>query len=494
MNKVYQSYYTKNNYITSYMVKMLSLSDNDRVFEPCGGDGAFIDELLKSDVNTNILTYDLDPVAISKLKEKYAEKENIEIKFGNSLFDDSLDIMEQNPIFEKVIGNPPYGAWLDYETRDLIRKKYKGYYCNESYSLFIIRCLRLLKDGGKLSFIIPDTYLFLNLHKSLRKTLLIDTKIEEILIFPSKFFPGVSFGYSNLSILTFTKNKNSEENLNNKVRVIKGFKKVEDLEKVKNGQTDEFETMLFTQKSIFENESSSFILDDKVAKLLNNKIPKLGDFADCVTGIYCGDNKRFIFAENELVKNSKGYSLVNDNLIFDGKVDNSGLNGDKHFIELIKSSSETKFFRKKASWFIDWSISAINYYLTDKKARFQNSDYYFKIGIALPMVKSSKINATIIQNKVFDQSIVGVFCKDEKYLNYILAFLNSDVANKLIHLINPTANNSANYLKRLPIIIKQEQFDFLNTKIEKILKTQTYNDIDLDEINQIFNDLYKDFI
>ena len=29
-----------------------------------------------------------------------------------------------------------------------------------------------------------------------------NTKIDEILIFPSKFFPGVSFGYSNLSIIT----------------------------------------------------------------------------------------------------------------------------------------------------------------------------------------------------------------------------------------------------------------------------------------------------
>ena len=47
---------------------------------------------------------------------------------------------------------------------------------------------------------------------------------------------------------------------------------------------------------------------------------------------------------------------------------------------------------------------------------------------------------------------MGIFPKDEKDLYYVLALMNSDVINKLIHIINPTANNSSNYVKQLPYV------------------------------------------
>jgi hypothetical protein len=38
-------------------------------------------------------------------------------------------------------------------------------------------------------------------------------------------------------------------------------------------------------------------------------------------------------------------------------------------------------------------------------------------------------------------------------LLYLLGFLNTQLATRLLRTINPTANNSANYLKRLPLIL-----------------------------------------
>ncbi|MDE7020962.1 MAG: hypothetical protein K2P23_08695, partial [Lachnospiraceae bacterium] len=69
----------------------------------------------------------------------------------------------------------------------------------------------------------PDTYLFLNMYENLRKTLLKSAAIQEILIFPSHFFPGLSFGYSNLSIITLKKHSDGQEALNNNVKVLRGF-------------------------------------------------------------------------------------------------------------------------------------------------------------------------------------------------------------------------------------------------------------------------------
>ena len=94
----------------------------------------------------------------------------------------------------------------------------------------------------------------------------------------------------------------------------------------------------------------------------------------------------------------------------------------------------------------------VNFYKTDKKARYQNSSYYFRKGIAVPMVSSSSITGAIIENRLFDQSIVGIFPKNKDLLYYLLAFFNSPTCNKLIRTINPSTNNSSNYIKRIPFL------------------------------------------
>ena len=68
------------------------------------------------------------------------------------------------------------------------------------------------------------------------------------------------------------------------------------------------------------------------------------------------------------------------------------------------------------------------------------------------MVTSTRINAFLIQNRVFDQSVVGIFPKRREWVFPLLVILNSQFATKLLKEgINPTANNSANYLKKLPL-------------------------------------------
>lgn len=58
---------------------------------------------------------------------------------------------------------------------------------------------------------------------------------------------------------------------------------------------------------------------------------------------------------------------------------------------------------------MNWSKNAVLHYKKDKKARFQNPKYYFRYGIGVPMISSSSITASLIEYKLFDQSIVGIF-------------------------------------------------------------------------------------
>ena len=166
----------------------------------------------------------------------------------------------------------------------------------------------------------------------------------------------------------------------------------------------------------------------------------------------------------------------------------NGLTSKKKYIPIIKGGNGA-FFRE-TDWFALWDKETVNFYRTDKKARFQNSQYYFKEGIGVPMVKSSKLKAFLLEKRFFDQSIVGIFPKDEKHLYYILAFLNSDICNSILKVINHTANNSANYLKKIPIIFDEQYFDEINGRVKKILANKdTFSG--LKQIDKIFRNIYK---
>lgn len=495
MKDILCSYYTDSEDITRYMVSMLNLKNGDNVLEPSAGNGFFIDEMKKTKKKVSIDAYDLDEVAIKVLASKYSKDESIHVKKTDSLFDPDLDFYEAcGGCYDKIVGNPPYGAWQDYEKRELLKKKYVGHYVKETYSLFLLRCVSVLKENGTMSFIIPDTFLFLNLHQKLRLFLLMNTKIKEILIFPSKFFPGVNFGYSNLSIITLEKTK-KENALKNKLTVYQGFKNIDDFSLLHTSSLPKYiRKKNLVQEDVLNNPQHRFVLSEE--KLLQGNVKMtLGDVADVATGFYSGDNVRFVRSLNKTIKGAKKYRVVDENKVFYEKTLN-GIDKEEAYIPYVKSSSKTKYAKKDDEWFVRWDVQTVRFYNENKKSRFQNSSFYFKTGICIPMVKSNTINAFLMENRVFDQSIVGIFPKDEKKKYYLLGLMNSDVVNKIIHAINPTANNSANYVRQIPYKEPSDmELKWISSQVKEILmcyeNKQVYEAEKIHElINKKFDEIY----
>ena len=243
------------------MVSMIHPSQNDHILEPCGGDGVFIDALLDFSPQLKIDTCDLDIDAVNAMKLKYHHDNNVSVRKTDTLMDSFFDEVSSLGYYDKIIGNPPYGGWQEYSRRAELKRKYNGFYARETYSLFLLRCVSLLKNNGVLSFIIPDTFLFLHNHKQLRKYLLEQTIIKEITIFPSKFFPGVSFGYSNLCIITVQKSNSISEMIENSFAVIKGFKSDCDLFTLSKRLKPEHLTFnKMNQLEVYQNEDHAFLL------------------------------------------------------------------------------------------------------------------------------------------------------------------------------------------------------------------------------------------
>src|SRR5438552_10436845 len=126
--------------------------------------------------------------------------ENPDIRYRDSLAQDHAGEEEK---YTLVLANPPFAGSLDYENtaKDLLQiVKTK-----KTELLFLALFLRLLKPVGRAAVIVPDGVLFgsSNAHKTLRKMLVEEQKLEAVLSLPS----GVFRPYAGVStaILVFTK-------------------------------------------------------------------------------------------------------------------------------------------------------------------------------------------------------------------------------------------------------------------------------------------------
>jgi type I restriction enzyme M protein len=126
--------------------------------------------------------------------------ESPDIRYRDSLSEGASEDSEK---YTLILANPPFAGSLDYEStsKDLQRVvKTK-----KTELLFLALFLKLLEPGGRAAVIVPDGVLFgsSNAHKTLRKTLVEDQKLDAVVKLPS----GVFRPYAGVStaILLFTK-------------------------------------------------------------------------------------------------------------------------------------------------------------------------------------------------------------------------------------------------------------------------------------------------
>jgi type I restriction enzyme M protein len=126
--------------------------------------------------------------------------ENPDIRYRDSLAQDHAGEEER---YSLVLANPPFAGSLDYENtakdlQQIVKTK-------KTELLFLALFLRLLKPGGRAAVIVPDGVLFgsSRAHKTLRKILVEDQKLDAVISLPS----GVFKPYAGVStaILVFTK-------------------------------------------------------------------------------------------------------------------------------------------------------------------------------------------------------------------------------------------------------------------------------------------------
>lgn len=439
----FQGFFTNAPDLRDTMINLLGNVSNQDVLEPCFGEGAFIENLIG--LPNKIDAFDID--------QKHFER-NLDLRNCNYYHADFIDYFVQPKKrkkglrigeYDSVICNPPYGLKFSVHYREIIKRAYPEIYAKESYAIFMYLTVKQLKDNGRYVFIVPDTFMTSTNLTYIRKFIVDTARPTHILQFKSKRFGSVNFNYGNMCIIAGNKYPIEEHNDIKWIDAVSTDKPL--MELLSSDDTT------VKGRYFIENVSNAWI-SPKVSETVNfsRDVVDLGEIAECKTGIYTGDNKRFCgYNPEHPPRRVNGHEVdwanVNEHPTEEERL--FGIDKKVAYVPFVRGGHRNVF--EKTNSCIRWDFDAIDYYDKDKKARLQNRGFYFRKGLAIPMVTSGRLSASEMQDSIFDQGVVGVFAINEHYHNFLLIYLNDNFAAKLKSMISPGANNSANYLKRIKV-------------------------------------------
>lgn len=189
----------------------------------------------------------------------------------NTLTDIDLDSFLDEYIwmknaFDLIATNPPWGAALN---RQELSKLYPEVQSGESFSYFVVKCRDFLKEGGRLSLVLPESIINIKVHKDIRKYILGNYQIASINELGAIFTDVFTNVYR--MDLTRTATGKDTENTSNTI-----------LNKI-------FELTNYSFMSICNSEANELI-----DKFFAQEYITLKDNADWALGIVTGNNQKYL--------------------------------------------------------------------------------------------------------------------------------------------------------------------------------------------------------
>lgn len=268
------SYYTPSN-IVSNMVSGFDMAGGKTFLDPCCGSGAFLLSV-KADDPEQLFGMDNDRTAVLiariNMLLKYRENEFIpQIYYWDFLEGNNLlkrcDVFYRK--FDFIATNPPWGAVPkeNYIPGPISSK--------ETFSYFFVRSFGLLKEGGHIRFLFPESILNVKVHKDIRQYILETAGLSGITVYHEQF-SGVTTHHIDIECIKGTLSPTFEYH--------------------HEGKTDKLET-----STIYETENLVFNLLGKTDLSIIKAVKRKGRYtlADSIwaLGIVTGDNRKKIFQE-----------------------------------------------------------------------------------------------------------------------------------------------------------------------------------------------------
>jgi len=286
--KLRGGFYTPNS-IAAFILKWgFNGSKENDVLEPSCGDGIFLKEIRDGGYQYRSVTaVEVDPVEAEKTRK-------IPISNSNVITSDFHEFcLKTNQRFDLVIGNPPYIRYQFFDRKqqkaaeDIFIKAYLRYSkLTNAWVSFVIGSSLLLKEKGKIGFVLPAELLQVSFAQQLREFLAHFYNKINIISFKRLVFPEIQQEV----ILLLCEKNGSDSHLIEHLEL----KDAQELDKL------DVTTLRSPKKKIDfkSNKWTFYFLDQKEIDFIEHFqesriIPKLGKFAKVEVGITTGSNPFF---------------------------------------------------------------------------------------------------------------------------------------------------------------------------------------------------------
>jgi tRNA1(Val) A37 N6-methylase TrmN6 len=138
-----------------YLPKKAATNTKFRILEPSFGSGEYITALRTHFPVSNITGVEKNKTIFYTVIQKYFP--NTTPTPGITLLNADFLAYESGAPYNLIIGNPPYFVMKKEEVDAAYQQYYDGR--PNIFILFIIKCLRMLADGGIMSFVLPKSFL-----------------------------------------------------------------------------------------------------------------------------------------------------------------------------------------------------------------------------------------------------------------------------------------------------------------------------------------------
>lgn len=266
-------------------------TDCKNVLEPSCGDGVFLDALIKADcINqyTSINAVEIDGTEAKKVEEKM--KSYGSVKVINTDFFDFYKANKASVHYDLILGNPPYirYQYLEEHQRELMSDilTVQGMKANKLINTwvgFIVSCVNMLSNNGKIAFVIPAEIMQVAYAEDLRLFLSNNLSKITLITFEELVFPDIE-----QEIVVFIGEKGDEEK---GIRIVE-LKNLEDL-KAFDINANGFQKLQHVHEKWTKYFTSSE--ENALVKLIreDNRFQKISDIALINVGITTGNNKYF---------------------------------------------------------------------------------------------------------------------------------------------------------------------------------------------------------
>lgn len=367
--------------------------------------------------------------------------------------------------YHVVATNPPYLNRMNASLKNYADKNYKDYK-TDLFSMFIYKNFDYCKENGYSGFMTPYVWMFIKSYEKLRKFIIEKKSISSLIQMEYSAFKEAT-----VPICSFVL-KNSTDKLGIYIRLtdfIGGMEvqKEKTLEAINNSNCEYF---FETDKNDFEKIPGmpiAYWASDKVIKVFEDA-KKLEELSDPKQGLATTDNKRFLRFWNEVNFNEIGLGFEN----------RESFNDTQKFWAPYNKGGQYRKWYGNIDYIVKWQNDGeeIKSVVKEKyknrpyakgftKERWdklievwvvKNINYYFKESISWTFISSGDLSVRYYPSGfIFDVSGSSLFVDYPKNL-YLLSFLTTGIANKVLKILNPTINLQVGDIKNIPIIESEE--------------------------------------